>query len=304
MVAVTTPVTIKMISMYVAITGLSMKPGRARASASLRRADRASSAPTPFVALALPPPASACHVMSLFCDAPGSGLARADGRPVVLQADDDPALRRTRRPDLRRTHRLGHAEEDRHSLAAAARRERLVRNPEAAVDVLPVVHHPHVPGRSDREIGLHLEPAAHVPAGRRDLVSGLEAGRAVLRAHAAELSDRAVGHREIGDPDVVVTIDDHSPGPGEAAARERRAGILRAVRPQQGDAAVPALLLGDGPCHVLRGRLQPLEPMAEPVGNPYVALTVDVHGAVADSGLEVFGHARIRGREARHFIAG
>src|SRR5215470_4358070 len=44
--------------------------------------------------------------------------------------------------------------------------------------------------------------------------------------------------------------------------------------------------------------------MAEPVSNPYVALTVDVHTAVADSGLEVFGLARIRGGEARHFIAG
>src|SRR5262245_31722501 len=133
MVAVTTPVTIKMISMCVAITWLSMKPGRARASASLRRADRASSAPTPFVALALPPPASACHVMSRFGEAPGSGLARADGLPVVLHADDDPALRRARRPDLRRTHRLGHAEEDHHALAATARRQRLVGVAEAAV---------------------------------------------------------------------------------------------------------------------------------------------------------------------------
>src|SRR5215472_16432996 len=48
------------------------------------------------------------------------------------------------RPDLRRTHRLGHAEEDRHSLTAAPRRQRLLRVGEAAVDVLPVVHHPHV----------------------------------------------------------------------------------------------------------------------------------------------------------------
>src|SRR5215471_21102537 len=93
------------------------------------------------------------------------------------------------RPDLRRTHRLGHAEEDRHSLTAAARRQRLVGGSEAAVDVLPVVDHPHVPGGSDREIGLHLEPAAHVAAGWRDLVAGLEARRAVLRAHAAEVRD-------------------------------------------------------------------------------------------------------------------
>src|SRR5215813_9393363 len=44
--------------------------------------------------------------------------------------------------------------------------------------------------------------------------------------------------------------------------------------------------------------------MAEPVGDPYVALAVDVETAVDDAGLEIFGLARIRGREARHFIAG
>src|SRR5215472_15957000 len=44
--------------------------------------------------------------------------------------------------------------------------------------------------------------------------------------------------------------------------------------------------------------------MAEPVGDPYFALAVDVETAVDDSGLEIFGFARIRGREARHFIAG
>src|SRR5262245_62826032 len=149
--------------------------------------------------------------------------------------------------------------EDGHALAAAAGGQRFVAIAEATVDILPVVHHPHVPGWSDREIGLHLEPAAYVPAGWRDLVAGLEARRAVLGAHAAELRDRAVGHREVGNPDVVVTIDDHSPGPRETAAREWRAGILRAIRPQQGDAAVPALLLGHGPYHVIRGRLDPLE---------------------------------------------
>src|SRR5499426_1843783 len=44
--------------------------------------------------------------------------------------------------------------------------------------------------------------------------------------------------------------------------------------------------------------------MAEPVGDPYVALAVDVETAVDDAGLEILGFARIRGREARHFIAG
>src|SRR5262245_51293518 len=44
--------------------------------------------------------------------------------------------------------------------------------------------------------------------------------------------------------------------------------------------------------------------MAEPVSDPDVALAVDVETAVDDSGLEVFGFARIRGRKARHLIAG
>src|SRR5215467_10373804 len=44
--------------------------------------------------------------------------------------------------------------------------------------------------------------------------------------------------------------------------------------------------------------------MAEPVSDPYVALAVDVETAVEDSGLEIFGFVRIRGREARHFISG
>src|SRR5215470_4518816 len=44
--------------------------------------------------------------------------------------------------------------------------------------------------------------------------------------------------------------------------------------------------------------------MAEAVGDPYVALAVDVETAVDDSGLEILDFARIRGREARHFIAG
>src|SRR5215813_8908274 len=44
--------------------------------------------------------------------------------------------------------------------------------------------------------------------------------------------------------------------------------------------------------------------MAEPVGDPYVALAVDIEAAVDDCGLEILGFAWIRGREARHFIAG
>src|SRR5215510_9169955 len=44
--------------------------------------------------------------------------------------------------------------------------------------------------------------------------------------------------------------------------------------------------------------------MAESIRDPDIALAVDVETAVDDSGLEVVDFARIRGREARHFIAG
>src|SRR5262249_37808378 len=176
---------------------------------------------------------------------------------INRRASTPSSLVRPRGPDLRRAYRLGHAEEDHDALAAAARRERLVGVSVATVDVLPVVRHPHVARRRDSEVHLHLQAAAHVAARGGDLVAGLEAGRAVLRACATEVRYRAVGHREIGNPDVVVTIGDHRPGAGEAVARERRTGILRAIRPQQGDAAVPALLLGHGPYHVIRGRLYP-----------------------------------------------
>src|SRR5262249_31640676 len=44
--------------------------------------------------------------------------------------------------------------------------------------------------------------------------------------------------------------------------------------------------------------------MAEPVGDPHVALAIDVETAVDDCGLEIFGLARILSRKARHFIAG
>src|SRR5262245_40484886 len=54
------------------------------------------------------------------------------------------ALRLPGRSDLRCTHRLCHAEEDHDTLAAAARRQRLGSVFVAAVDVLPVVHHPDI----------------------------------------------------------------------------------------------------------------------------------------------------------------
>src|SRR5215472_773565 len=39
---------------------------------------------------------------------------------------------------------------------------------------------------------------------------------------------------------------------------------------------------------------------AEPIGDPDIALTVDVKTAVVDAGLEIFGLRWIRGGEARH----
>src|SRR5262245_36640484 len=80
-------------------------------------------------------------------------------------------LVRARRADLRRTHRLGHAEEDHDALAAAARREHLVGGSVATVNVLPVVHHPHVARRRDSEVRLHLQAATDVAVGWGDLVS-------------------------------------------------------------------------------------------------------------------------------------
>src|SRR5262245_48446316 len=74
------------------------------------------------------------------------------------------------RSALRRTHRLGHAEEDRDALAAAARREHLAGVLVATVDVLPVVHHPNVARRRDGKVRLHLQAAAHIAAGWGDLV--------------------------------------------------------------------------------------------------------------------------------------
>src|SRR5215467_12320946 len=44
--------------------------------------------------------------------------------------------------------------------------------------------------------------------------------------------------------------------------------------------------------------------MAEAVGDPHVALAVDVETAVDDSGLEILNLRWIRSREARHLITG
>src|SRR5215831_2155825 len=50
------------------------------------------------------------------------------------------------RTDLRRTNGLGHAKENDDALASATSRSGLIRYVEATVDVLPVVHRPHIAG--------------------------------------------------------------------------------------------------------------------------------------------------------------
>src|SRR5271169_845771 len=74
-------------------------------------------------------------------------------------------LRLSGRADLRGADRLSHAVEDRNALAAAQGRECFGGRAEATVDVLPIVHHPDIAGRVDREIGLHLETAPTYPPG-------------------------------------------------------------------------------------------------------------------------------------------
>src|SRR5262245_49451400 len=49
--------------------------------------------------------------------------------------------------DLRRANRLSHAEANHDTLSAASRRSSFIRQAEATVDVLPVVHHPDIAGR-------------------------------------------------------------------------------------------------------------------------------------------------------------
>ena len=75
-------------------------------------------------------------------------------------------LRLASRPDLRRAHRLGHAEQDHAPLATAAGREWFVRYANAAVDVLPIIDDPDVARRPDGDIGLRLQATAHIAARR------------------------------------------------------------------------------------------------------------------------------------------
>lgn len=61
-------------------------------------------------------------------------------------------------------------------------------------------------------------PPTYPPGGE---IAGLHAWRTVLRANAAEFRDRAARHREVGNPDIIVTVNGCSPGPRKAAAFEK-----------------------------------------------------------------------------------
>jgi hypothetical protein len=64
---------------------------------------------------------------------------------------------------------------------------------------------------------LQLQASPYVAAGRGYLVTGLHAGRTVLRARSAQLHDWTAWHCEVGNPNVVVAIHDRSPRAGETA---------------------------------------------------------------------------------------
>src|SRR5208283_4153057 len=100
--------------------------------------------------------------------------------------------RRLRRTDLWCPHGFGHAVENRHALAAASGRERLLGLANTTADVLPVIHHPDIAGRIDGDVGLHLQAASNIATGRSNLVAGVHAGRTSLGADPAQLHDRAV----------------------------------------------------------------------------------------------------------------
>src|SRR5271165_2225139 len=224
----------------------------------------------------------------------------------------------TSRAYLRGAYRLGHAVEDSHALSAAARRERLFGCTDTAVDVLPVVHHPDVSRRVDAEVGLHLQAATYVAAGRRNLFSRMHTRRAVLGPYSAQLRNGAARISEVRNPNVVVAVHHHRPRSGKSSALERRSGEWRTVRTQQCNAASVSsatLLLRHGLRQVIRGRRNPVlfqahahidkvrhaqQARAKPIGHPDVALAVDVHPAVVDSGGEVLSLARIRGGKSRN----
>src|SRR5271170_8452672 len=148
-------------------------------------------------------------------------------------------------------HRLGHAVEDHNALSATSGRERLTRRADTTVYILPIVHRPDIACRIDSNIGQHLQTPSHVAVWGRYLPAGMYAGRAVLRAHAAQLHNRTTRPGEIGDPDVVVAIHGNGPRARQTAALERRARIWRSVRPQHRDAATV-----DGASLLLRHRFR------------------------------------------------
>src|ERR1700757_1564562 len=120
---------------------------------------------------------------------------------VSISSQEARTLRRSGRPDLRCTYWLRHPEEDHDTLSAAPGRKRFVRNAEAAIDVLPIIHDPNVARRSDGKIGLHLKTPADIAARWRNLVSRLHSGRAIFCTDAAQLRNWAIRSGKVRNPD-------------------------------------------------------------------------------------------------------
>src|SRR5208337_225830 len=111
--------------------------------------------------------------------------------------------------------RLGYAVENRQSITTAASRQSFWRLTETPVAILPIVSHPDVARRIDRNIGQHLHVAAHISAGRRNGVTRFHTRRAGLGPHAAQMSNRPAD--EVGYPNLIVAVDRGAPRTPRAA---------------------------------------------------------------------------------------
>jgi hypothetical protein len=146
-------------------------------------------------------------------------------------------LRLLHRANERREHRLGQSIKDHHALATAEGGQGFGIAIEDGFEVLPVVTHPHIPGRINGEIHLHLQAATHITAGRRNRVSHLLARRPGGRIGPAQLHNPVFIAGEVADPDIVVASDNHGPRAGQTIAADGRARRLASVRTQNRDAS-------------------------------------------------------------------
>ena len=135
--------------------------------------------------------------------------------------------------------------------------------------------------------------------------------------HAAELNNRAAGHCEVRNPNVVVAVHNHCPRAGKSAASEGRAGKLRAIRTQQRNTTTISVCL---PRHksseglvsipsgfenqdVVDGLEECLRRTTKAVGHPSVSLTVNRHTAAAVTGAKFFDLGWVGCREASYMSA-